>query len=391
MRWSGGSSWFCLTIDFTKLYNMIDPDIVALTLQHMGLRERCTSLLLDPVTLSKGHWRLPHGAASTPYAHDRGIPQGLSTSVFASEIFVSILCWKLQKCSSSTIIGYVDDLTLCSGSCGDFLRVLGILERFVSDFALQMNSLKSSLWGTNTDALQEISREKGFALVDRVTALGAEWALTKKNAHHRKKMTRIELTKDTLRRLKILHVHPWVKINAISTGCLAAIDFALPPCVADLRSLRMCVKQALSVTAAAPEILYHFCGSSTIDPLDRWFLVQLRLWRASAIRPESRELLLHTKKSDRQSRWAALLKEVDRLGWKLDALTLTTKSRTFPLSRSWSLLRLSVISELKCESWTSLAARRLKVYEGLTLVDVSAHSKLLKSLPSYSAVIIIRV
>ena len=138
-------SWFCLTIDFTKLYNMIDTDIVACALKHMGLSERSLELLMGPIALSKGHWRLPHGAASTPYAHARGIPQGLSTSVFAAEAFVSILCWKMQACTSTDIIGYIDDITFCSREKGDFLRALDILDRFVLDFALQMNCLKSCL------------------------------------------------------------------------------------------------------------------------------------------------------------------------------------------------------------------------------------------------------
>ena len=79
------------------------------------------------------------------------------------------------------------------------------------------------------------------------------------------------------------------------------------------------------------------------------------------------------------------------MGWRIDARTITCVEKEFPLSRSWSLLRASLIIELKRASWANLATRRPKLYDGLGMVDTNLHSKLLKSLPTYSAVILCRV
>ena len=112
--------WWCLTVDFTKLYNMIDAVVVQQILIFVGLSERSAAQLMEPIILSRGYWRLPHGADGKHYAHDRGVPQGLSTSVLASEAFVSILCWKITRCTSTQVIGYVDDITLASDDLADF-------------------------------------------------------------------------------------------------------------------------------------------------------------------------------------------------------------------------------------------------------------------------------
>ena len=165
-----------------------------------------------------------------------------------------------------------------------------------------------------------------------------------------------------------------LKIPAISSACLSALDFSLPPLCATLRSVRMCVKQALSATYAAPEILYHIVGYSSIDPLDRWMLVQLRLWRDSAANPG-----LH-QESDRQSRWAMILKEIDRVDWKLTPLHLCIEDRELPLSRPWSLLRPQILHELKKHSWKRLAERRPRPFGGLEDIDLASHTQLFKSL-----------
>ena len=111
-------------------------------------------------------------------------------------------------------------------------------------------------------------------MVSSVSVLGAQWSLTKKGVLRDKETARMEATKDKLRRLEILHLHAATKTHAISVACLTASDFVVPPLCASLRPIRMCVKQALSATYAAPEILYHICGAVTIDPLDRWILTQ---------------------------------------------------------------------------------------------------------------------
>ena len=102
-------------------------------------------------------------------------------------------------------------------------------------------------------------------------------------------------------------------------------------------------------------------------------------------------LLRGTKRSDRQSRWAMIVKELDRLGWTIDDKEIAIAHRTLPLSTSWQLLRPILARELKKASWQILAERRPRPFGELKHIDVASRSKLLKQPPPYSATILLRV
>ena len=106
-------SIWALSIDCSKLYNMISPVVAAKIATMMGLQAESAQKLIHPIVTSRGYWRMPNSATCPPFRLGRGVPQGLSASVLWGEIFLGALIWKLHW-AGATVIGYVDDLHVLS-------------------------------------------------------------------------------------------------------------------------------------------------------------------------------------------------------------------------------------------------------------------------------------
>ena len=148
--------WWCVTLDFSKLYNMIDSWVVRLfkkpSLSSVFLRDPPPSCW-SPFVCPRATGGYPMGLTAQHTFMIEGHPQGLSTSALASEAFVSILCWKISRSTNTQIIGCVYDITLASDHLPEFRKSLDILKSFLMDFCFTVNAMKSSLWGSDEPSL----------------------------------------------------------------------------------------------------------------------------------------------------------------------------------------------------------------------------------------------
>ena len=87
-RWS-------VSLDFTKLFNMLDPVIGSSIAKYAGLHEETAQLLLLPSLHAAGAWKLPLGSCPTLFRNNRGLGQGLSCSVLISELCIAALVFRL--------------------------------------------------------------------------------------------------------------------------------------------------------------------------------------------------------------------------------------------------------------------------------------------------------
>ena len=168
---------FALTIDFTKLYNMLCPDIAKRIASIMGLSDQSMPMLVEPLKKTRGMWRLYANAVVPVVKHERGLPQGMASSVILAEICLAPLIWKLHRCCRVDTICYVDDLTMVTDTSSMLKKVIGILLRYVADLSLVISKEKSGLWGSNMIELESIACEQGFTVTKTLEAMGMTWVL----------------------------------------------------------------------------------------------------------------------------------------------------------------------------------------------------------------------
>ena len=66
---------FALSIDFSKLFNMVDCDIVSRIMEMAGLDHHSVSVIMTTIRRAKGHWRLPRSEIGPFFVVERGVPQ----------------------------------------------------------------------------------------------------------------------------------------------------------------------------------------------------------------------------------------------------------------------------------------------------------------------------
>ena len=106
------------------------------------MRMQCVTM---PLIHSRHIWRLPFGAAGPEMTTERGVPQGLSTSVTWAKLFLSLLVCRLSFISGLEVIGYMDDISVLTSSESTLVRALELVWEFESDFAVPVFLSKSSL------------------------------------------------------------------------------------------------------------------------------------------------------------------------------------------------------------------------------------------------------
>ena len=139
-----GHCW-CVSIDFGKLFNTISPEVVFATVSLMGLDQNCAIDALRPLQHARGIWRLPQNGICPWRKYARGLPQGMSTSVTFSEVFLSLLLWRVKYIVPSVSISYVDDLTFQTDTRDRLTVILRLVWAFVSDFSLNLSLAKTSV------------------------------------------------------------------------------------------------------------------------------------------------------------------------------------------------------------------------------------------------------
>ena len=175
----GTSTRVGISVDFSKLFNTIDARVCMRAAIIMGLHEQDAFLLADPLCRARGMWRMPLGNVSPIFAKDRGLPQGMSTSVLFAEIFVSLFLWRLTMTLGVLVAAYVDDINIIAESPQRLKLAILQLIWFSETFCLDLSRPKSFLWGAPSQDLLLLSSEFGFPVRDVVHSLGTDWTLRK--------------------------------------------------------------------------------------------------------------------------------------------------------------------------------------------------------------------
>ena len=388
----GAATLWGVSVDFAKLFNSICPRVAVEAAKILGVGDDDAKELMLPFDNGCGFWRLPNNTTAPPANHPRGLPQGLASSVLLSEVFLSIFLRRLHRCVDIDSVCYVDDITLVATSKDQLLKALDLLTQFASDFCLVISQEKTRIWGSNRAQLRDLARDTGFAYTETLEALGAEWALHEgAEPQYRKEHARVEECKARLDRLAHLPSHLNVKAQAIAMGCISLLAHSVSPIRKVLNGAPLKVKKSLGQPYAAPEVLYNILSVSTLDLVTAWALTLLRMLCFLRRCDLGRKILARLKMGRKHSRTAALLRYFTTMGWRFDGNLVITEVGEVDLRKKWSWVREDFVKVARRDAFGRLAKRRPRVYDGISVVDVTQHKKLLGEVSSYQASLLLRV
>ena len=89
---------------------MVSTQVAIRIARHAGLSESDARVMLNMLLSIQGIYRLPREAMSAPSVKERGVGQGLSTSVLLAELYLALLAWKINLTTTAVTITYVDDV-----------------------------------------------------------------------------------------------------------------------------------------------------------------------------------------------------------------------------------------------------------------------------------------
>ena len=264
------------------------------------------------------------------------------------------------------------------------------LQDFLESFGLSLSLDKTTLWGTQTAEVQALADSWGIAFSDSADSLGCKWGLSLGAVpSHRREIARVEEAARRAMRIK----HPvcsfLTKISAVSVGVLSLLDYVPLPFSGPILKLRSGIKKALGHFCSAPEALFNAFAETTIEPEGRWLLSLFHVFHC--MRSHDGELTrrcLHMHSEN--SRLPALKKLLNRLDWSLDLHYLQCHTHIM-LDQDWTMLSKSINRAYKESQYAVLAARRPRVFEGLTSIDARFMRKILRGLGNFQAAILVRV
>ena len=351
------TTFWCVSIDFSKLFNVVSCQVAGMLAGYMGLSEKTVKALTGPLLSSRGFWRLPLSEVGPFFKVQRGVPQALSASVLLSECFLAGFIWRLHHITKIKVVAYIDDIYLVATSPEMLDQSLSLLQEFQEDFGLSVSREKTFLWGSEHSTLVPLAEKWGYFVRDTVVSLGTEWALHPSvKCSYDKEQKRLETARARLARLVHLASPMLVKAAAILTGCLSLLDYSIPFKNVPIKKLRNNVRRALGLTSGAPEVVFGLLSSHSLDPLSRWCLVGFRFWHSCARLEGGRELLSSL-----------------RPGRAL-------------IGKTWETSRAEFVGAYKLLTWMALEKRRPSLHSGLNgMVNTKNHRKLLKSLDPLSS------
>ena len=374
------------------MFNMLSADVAIKTAMFMGLSSHYASVLLLPIVAATGLWSLPLAAAPLPYCNNRGLPQGMSTSVLLSELAISPLLWRVARILPQvSVLAYVDDLNMIACSREELLRVIGLLWDFERDFKLELAIAKTKVWVTDRAQEDELRRNTGFETTSNLNALGGQWPIRQgTNPEYPKEVGRLDQCRARLERAKVLSINPARLAHIVSAGCLSLLDFVNHPDPRPYQRLRTLVKEAFGLKAAAPEAVVCLLQKGTLDPYMRWLLSGIRLWhhvlRESPEEHEVNEVIEQCK-----GRLGRCALESYRWGIRVTRWGFELSDRFLSLREEWFISRKVILAHLKQEQAKRLAMRRPTLYAGLTSWNHRQHSRLLNSLPPLRAMVLLKL
>ena len=389
----GSKEVWAFTADFSKLYNTMSCEVAERAARLFGLELSSAPWLVEPLKHVKGCWRMPANAVVPFRQHERGLPQGVATSVILSELCVAMFLWRLHAIVRVETICYVDDLSVMATNRDDIEKAFDLLVAFTQHLHLALAETKTKFWGTYPTQLMQVAAGRGVAHTDVLSALGLEWGLRAGvSTLHVKEMTRINHCRERLKRLAHLPASIATKMQGIVTGCLSLLTYSIMPESKHNTGLRISVRHALNQPHGSPEVVFHVLVRSSCDPLYYWVMACCKLlsvWLSTCAMPS-----LATLRSKRAllGRVSAFLRWAKRAGWIIQANSIEVPGcGTIRFCRVWSEIRDDIRGIYRKHAAKELQKRRPALYCGLQDWNFKEHRKFVTTLDPHSAAIVMRI
>ena len=387
---------YIVSLDLSKMYNMISPAIGKNLAVVAGMTEQTAALLTGPLVWSDAVWRLPMNAPNPPAKAQRGVSQGMSSSIVLSELVMATLIRKIHLATPCDCICYIDDVHIATNTAEALRVALAVVLQFIDAYHLSLAIAKSGLWGTDPQGLRALSDESGIPIVTQVTALGGQWQVHKGvKPDYTNDRDRVRQAEERLMRVSHLPTHTAIRAQAVSVACLPKIDFLPAPVPKFYQPIRARVRKALGLTSGAPEIIYNIPTSAVLDPPDRLFLSLFRLWFFAVRLPLFRvflDLPRPHKSKGRLGHFLALCEKrqcevtVDSITFRADPGDLTLR-----FAQGWPSLRRATQAHMKNLAFLNLQKRRPLAYAAPYQCDWRAHKRYLAGLQPYAAITMMRI
>ena len=80
---------YAVSCDFAKMFNMMSCGVACKSAEYMGLDPYLIDLIQRPLRAASFVWRLPFSGLPTIMQHQRGLPQGMASSVLLAECAIA--------------------------------------------------------------------------------------------------------------------------------------------------------------------------------------------------------------------------------------------------------------------------------------------------------------
>ena len=343
---------YAFSLDLSMMFNMLSATISGSLARVAGLDDSTVCALVWPLLASKSVWKLPRNVVNQLLSSQRGLPQGMATSVLLAELNIACLVRKLHACAVCTTIVYVDDINVIAFSLWEVKKCLDIVMDFIHAFRLSLSRMKSSLWGTDWVGLQELEATYGIKPVHTLEALGATWQLKPiKGVVYHKEESRLVKVRERLLRISHLPAHVTLKALVTSSTALSILDYLATPQKKHMHCLRKMVRKAIAIQHGAPEIVCNMPCTSMLDPMDRGFLTLLRLLVHAYNMPQFQDYLVSARFTSDKGRLAVVFREAASRGIRIEGGAITfghyPNAPCFRLWAGWGALRKKFVGALK--------------------------------------------
>ena len=363
----GTEEIWAFTADFSKLYNTLSSEVAETVVSVFGLDINSAPWLTTPLRIAKGCWRMPSDSVVPFRRHERGLPQGVATSVALSELFVAMYLWRLTSIVRVKTICYVDDLSVIASSRRDIALAFDLLKEFTKHFNLSLAATKTKFWGTYPTQVRELALSKGAQQTDILDALGLQWPLhAGVKAPFPKEILRLAKCRERLKRLAHLPASLATKVQAIVTGCLSLVAYSVLPEPKHSSGLRISVRHALNQPYGAPEVLFHAFTRTSCDPVYTWVVACTRLLSVWLRTNNMPTLATLRSKKALLGRITSFLRWAKRAGWvQMNKAIEVPQCGTIRLDRTWGDIKEEVRVAFRKHAAKELVKRRPGLYEGL--------------------------
>ena len=382
LTYIGAATTWAISLDYSKLFNRLAPEIGAQVARYAGLSEDTIALLLMPTTMC-GQWRLACQAKPETFNNTRGLGQGLSTSVLLAELCLTPLLRRIAAMGvGEVVVSYVDDINFLCSSKETLCRILTLILDFTAHFCLPLAD------SHDYPGALELARQWGFVAATSIQVLGAEWPVAQHHTYaptYDKEAKRIDEACRRLERLRHIPLHVLEKMNIASTGCLATLTYVNPPSPISARALRMPLKCALRLPLAAPEVLMFGIASSILDPAYKWLIAGLAIWWHVLRVGITQEQIGSIKRHRPRTRLSWILHEAEKYGIMINSRSFEINERQFPVSWEWIIARKAIEKCVREDAFHRIATRRPNMFHGISSLNAKLMRKFLKTLSNLHA------